>query len=74
MLRAMSFSSADVTALETAIKSGRLKVRYADGQEITYQSLAGMMELRRTMQAEIDSVSATGHVRPRHQLASFADD
>lgn len=74
MLRAMAFTSSDVTTLETAIKSGRLKVRYADGQEITYQSLDAMIALRNAMLREVNAASSNAHQQPRHRLASFADD
>ena len=74
MLRAMAFSSADVTTIETAIKSGRLKVRYADGQEVTYQSLGQMLALRNVMLREVNAASSSAHQQPRHRLASFADD
>lgn len=38
----MALSQADADALELAIASGALKVRYADGREVTYRSLAEM--------------------------------
>lgn len=69
----MAFSASDISALETAIKSGQLKVRYAD-REVTYQSLEQMMALRNTMQREVNAASSNAHQQPRHQLASFADD
>ena len=69
----MSFSASDITALETAIKSGTLKVRYAD-REVTYHSLEAMMALRSAMTREINAASSNAHQQPRHRLASFTDD
>jgi hypothetical protein len=39
------FSEADAVALRAAIATGALKVRYADGREVTYRSLAEMREI-----------------------------
>lgn len=69
----MAYSAAQLAALEAAIASGQLKVRYAD-QEVTYQSLEAMQSLRNAMLREINAASANPHKQPRHQLASFADD
>lgn len=69
----MAFTSSDITALETAIKSGTLKVRYAD-REVTYHTLEAMIALRNTMLREVNAASSSAHKQPRHQLPSFADD
>ena len=34
----MALSQTDIDALETALATGVLKVRYADGREVTYRS------------------------------------
>ena len=68
----MAFTSADITALESAIKGGKQKVRYAD-REVSYHSLDQMLSLLRAMRAEVQASSATGRDYPRRQLANFSD-
>jgi hypothetical protein len=41
----MAFTQAQLDALDEAIASGTLRVKYAD-KEVTYRSLAEMMQLR----------------------------
>ena len=42
----MAMTTADIDALDAAIASGASKVRFADGREITYRSLAEMLTAR----------------------------
>lgn len=44
----MSWTESDITALESAIKQGTVRVKFAD-REITYRSLDDMLKLRDTM-------------------------
>lgn len=44
----MAWSESDITALETAIKQGTVRVKFAD-REITYRSLDEMIRLRDLM-------------------------
>lgn len=69
----MAFSASDVDALETAIKSGQLKVRFAD-REVTYHSLEALIAARNTILREVNAGGSNPHAQPRHQLASFVDD
>lgn len=41
----MAVTQQDVDAIEAAIATGALRVRYADGREVTYRSLAEMREI-----------------------------
>lgn len=50
---ATTWTVADIAALEAAIKSGALRVRFPDGREIQYHTLADMMTLLRTMREEV---------------------
>jgi hypothetical protein len=43
----------DLDALERAIALGALQVRYADGREVRYRSLADMRSLRQEMRREL---------------------
>ena len=49
----MAYTTAQLTALETAIASGALSVRQSDGTTVTYQSLADMRKLLTSMRAEL---------------------
>lgn len=48
----------DLAALEAAIATGATKVRYADGREVTYRSLAEMLRIRDMMKAELGQATA----------------
>lgn len=66
----MAWTQTDVDALKAAIATGALKVRYADGREVTYRSLAEMERVLAALVAE-----ATGTPPPpRVTYASFARD
>lgn len=47
-----SFTQEQLTALETALAQGTLKVKYSD-KEVTYRSLTEMRELRNLMRREL---------------------
>lgn len=49
----MAYGQTDLDALELAIATGALKVRYADGREVTYRSLADMRSVRREIRAAL---------------------
>lgn len=55
--RLMAFSLPDLTALEQAIALGAVKVRYADGREVTYRSLAEMRSLVNEMRSQLGIAS-----------------
>lgn len=58
----MSWSADDLAALETAMRSGTVSVRYAD-RTITYRSLAEMNQLRDQIRAELGLVANGGRTR-----------
>ncbi len=43
----MAFNQTDLDAIQAAIGSGVLRVRYADGREVTYQSLEDLLKAER---------------------------
>lgn len=59
----MAFTQQQINALEAAIASGTLSVRYGDRQ-VTYQSLSEMRRLLRQMRAE---AGAAAGQRPRRR-------
>ncbi len=63
------FTSDDVDALKRAIATGALRVRYPDGSEVTYRSLAEMRETLRMMAADVSP--ASGSSPSRSSVASF---
>lgn len=51
----MAFSQSDIDKLKAAIGTGALRVRYADGRDVTFRSLAEMRETLRMMQDDVTS-------------------
>lgn len=56
----MAFAQSDIDALEAAIATGALKVRYADGREVTYRSLAEMRETLGIVRSSVSGASGSG--------------
>ena len=63
----MTWTETDLETLKDAIKTGALRVRYADGRDVTYRSLAEMREIYRMIAEEVvgrsPRVSVAKHVR-----------
>lgn len=59
----MSFTSADLTAINAAIASGELTVRTADGKMVTLRSMGELLEARRTIMAEMSQSAQSSSVR-----------
>jgi hypothetical protein len=60
----MSYSAEQLAELRSAIAEGVLKVRFSDGRELTYRSLAEMLETERKMAAEVEA----GQTRPVRRI------
>lgn len=69
----MSYTTADLDALNRVIKSGAASVRFVD-RGVTYRSMDELLKLRSLIESEIAAASGATRVHPRHQIASFADD
>jgi hypothetical protein len=54
----MSYSAEQLAELRSAIAEGVLKVRFSDGRELTYRSLAEMLETERRMATEVETAQA----------------
>jgi hypothetical protein len=65
----MSYTQADVDALEAALKSGVLRVRFAD-RDVTYRSQAELSAQLNLMKQQVSGAPGGG---PRHSLASFSE-
>jgi hypothetical protein len=58
----MAFTQAQITALEKAIASGALRVKYAD-RDVQYRSLEEMERLLGKMKAEVGGTTRMRQVR-----------
>ena len=72
----MAFTSTDLDAINSAIASGELTVRTADGKQVTLRTMGELLQARQAIQAEMASTSSAGlapRLYPRHMLADFSD-
>jgi hypothetical protein len=67
----MSFTTSDLTAIETAIATGELRVRFSDGREVQYRGMDELMKARALIKDGIANPSGGG---VRSTLASFTKD
>lgn len=59
-----TWTQADLAAIERAIASGRLTIRYGDGKLVTYRSLEDLFKIR-------DEITkALGALGPRRRVAA----
>lgn len=49
----MSFTSADLTAIETAIASGELSITNSSGRSVTYRNMNELLKARDTIRDEL---------------------
>lgn len=63
----MAVTQQDIDALTAAIATGALRVRYADGREVTYRSLTEMKEILAMLK---NSVGVSGAFQ-RTSVAGF---
>ena len=70
----MAFTQSDLTAIDSAIASGELTVRTADGKQVTLRSMTELLQARQAISAGIATAAGTRRTYPRHQLADFSDD
>lgn len=63
------FTTDDLTAINLAIKSGTLRVRFAD-RDVTYRSLEEMKEIRDLIRADLGLVGPDGG--RTHRYGSFS--
>lgn len=59
----MAFTQTDIDSIDRAIASGELTVRFADGRETTYRSIAELRSARALMQGDIGLAGGTKRVR-----------
>lgn len=70
----MPYTTADLAAIDSAIASGEMHVRTADGKQVTLRSMPELLQARAAIVAELASTSPTlNRPYPRRQLADFSD-
>lgn len=62
----MAFSTSEIDTLKAALGSGVLRVRYEDGREVVYRSLAEIREIIRMAESETGTQR-----RPANSVAGF---
>jgi hypothetical protein len=71
----MSFSQADIDAIDRAIATGELRVRFSapggSHREVEYRSMDDLIKAKREMMGSVQTVSGQPRRVPRYQLASF---
>jgi len=68
----MSFSTAQLQAIEEAIASGELSVSY-EGKTVTYRNMADLVRARDLIKSDLQA-SGQMTAGPRSSLASFSKD
>jgi hypothetical protein len=68
----MALTSADLTAIESAIASGVLRVRFSDGREVQYQSIDDLLKAREFIKNSL--AGSGGSAAIRSTFASFTKD
>lgn len=58
----MAYSQADIDALDNAIKTGAVRVRFQD-REVTYRDMKSLLEARNLAVAEVNAANATMPLR-----------
>lgn len=64
----MAWTLTDIDTLKASIATGATKVRFADGREVTYRSLADMRSTLADMEREVRGPSAA---RPNRIVAGY---
>jgi len=54
----MAWSASDLSALDAAIASGVQEVRFSDGRQVRYASMADLLRARSLVAAEANAASA----------------
>lgn len=61
----MAFTQADLDNIRSCIASGVMRTRFADGREVTYQTLDAMMNAEQRIAAAVAASSPTARRRRR---------
>lgn len=60
----MAWTSADLTAIESAISKGAMKVKYGD-KELTYRTLDEMLRVRDKIRKDLELTNSTQKIFPK---------
>lgn len=76
-VRSMSFSQADIDAIDRAIATGELRVRFSGPggsyREVEYRSVDELIKARTLMVGNAVTASGVSRRVPRHQEAVFSE-
>jgi hypothetical protein len=67
----MAWTTTDLTAIETAIATGELRVRFSDGREVQYRGMDELMKARALIKNAIANPTGGGI---SSTFASFTKD
>jgi len=59
----MAFTSADLATIDAAIATGALRVKFADGREVVYQTGADLLRVRSLIVGQISASAANPPAR-----------
>ena len=68
----MAWTQSDLDAINAAIASGAMEVRYADGSGAKYRDLNDMLKVRDMIAAAVAPTTGTPGINPSVALVSFA--
>lgn len=69
----MAFTTTQLEAIESALASGELTVKY-DGKEVTYRSMKELLTARDLIRAELIDAGTITDATPRRSYAAFSRD
>ncbi len=67
----MAWTQTDLDAIEAAMVTPEMRVRFQDGREVQYRSMSELLSARDVIKAAITAVSGAG---VRSNLATFRKD
>lgn len=69
----MAFTSADVDALDRAIATGELRVRFSDGREVTYRETSALISARSFIAQQLTGAASAADPIDRVGGVTFAE-
>lgn len=68
----MAWTTDDLTTIRAAIASGVQTVRYADGRQVTYQSLDALIAAEKVIAAAVTVAEEASNGTTRRKFASYS--
>lgn len=67
----MAYQQSDLDQIRACIVSGVLSTRFADGREVKYQSIEGLLAAEQVIKAELDTAAALTRGAVARKFATF---